>query len=240
MLWPRQSLLLRGSEYHPAVEQVGDRLKQARLAAGYATAAEAAAAHGGQEGGWHPQNVRDHEANRRGVDADQAERYGRAYRVDPAWLLFGGANRKPKGNTLVPVVGFVGADPSGQVLFSEGQGTGDQAPLPPGGTPRAVALEVRGRSMPDVAEDGALLYFEDQHTHPTREHIGRVVVCELQSGEVLVKRLLRGDQPDLWDLESIVGPTRHGVRIKWVANISAIVPPPHSQRIIVRAGTVAA
>jgi hypothetical protein len=66
-----------------------------------------------------------------------------------------------------------------------------------------------------------------------------VVVLELETGEVLVKRLLRGDTKDLWDLESVAGPLRHNERIAWVANISALIPPPISQRIITRAGMAA-
>jgi transcriptional regulator with XRE-family HTH domain len=214
---------------------VGERLRAAREAAGYATIADAARAFG-----FHKQNLADHEAERRGVSPEQAERYARAFRVDAGWLLFGGANRRPKGVDLVPIIGRVGADNEGQVILSTGQASGDQAPLPPGGSPRAVALEVSGRSMPGVADDGALIYFEEQHTEPTREHINRVVVCELDTGEVLVKRLLKGDERGLWDLESIAGPTLEGRRLAWVASITAIVPPPVSQRIIVRAGTAAA
>lgn len=212
------------------MDTIGERLKAARLAAGYETAAAAARAFG-----WHKQNVVDHEADRRGVDPEQAERYAKAYRVDPSWILWGGANRKPKPTGLVPIVGRVGADTEGRILFSTGQQSGDQAPVPPGGTNRAVAVEVDGHSMRGFADNGALIYFEEQHTKPTRDHIGRVVVVELETGEVLVKRLLRGDAAEAWDLESIVGPTLQNVRIAWVANITAIVPPPISQRIIARA-----
>jgi phage repressor protein C with HTH and peptisase S24 domain len=217
------------------MQGTGERLRQARIAAGFETASAAAEAFG-----WHKQNVRDHEAERRGIDAEQAATYGRAYRVDPAWILFGGPTRKPRRQGLVPIVGKVGADPEGVVLFATGQASGDQAPIPPGGSERAAAVEVAGHSMHGVADDGALIYFEEQHMTPLPSHIGRVVVVELATGEVLVKRLLRGEEPGSWDLESIAGPTRHSVQIKWVAHISAIIPPPVSQRVIVRAGTVAA
>lgn len=230
LLSPRQSLLLSRSGYQLAMAGIGERLRQARVAAGYPTAAAAAAAFG-----WHPQNVRDHEAERRGVDAEQAATYGHCYRVDPAWIMFGGPTKRPRLTGLVPVIGKVGADPEGRILFAAGQAAGDQAPIPPGGTERAAALEVVGHSMRGVADDGSLIYFEEQHAQPTSLHIGKVVVVELDSGEVLVKRLLKGDERGVWDLESIAGPTRHNVRIKWVANISAIIPPPVSQRVIVRA-----
>lgn len=80
----RQSHLLSPRRYRLSMQTVGERLKQARIAAGYDSAAAAAEAFG-----WHKQNVRDHEADRRGVSPDQADRYARAYRTGPAWILFG-------------------------------------------------------------------------------------------------------------------------------------------------------
>jgi hypothetical protein len=140
----------------------------------------------------------------------------------------------------VPIVGMVGADPEGRVLFATGQGTGDLAPIPPGGTDKAVALEVRGGSMPTLADDGALVYYEERHKTPTRDMFNRVVVVETETDEVLIKRLLRGSEPDTYDLESINGPIRRDVRIRWAAHFTAIIPPPVSQRVIIRAGTAAA
>lgn len=52
------------------MNSVGYRLRKARVDAGYETAADAARAFG-----WHPQNVRDHEADRRGVSPEQAAIY---------------------------------------------------------------------------------------------------------------------------------------------------------------------
>lgn len=217
------------------METAGERLRAAREEAGYESIASAARTHG-----FHKQNLADHESGRRGIDAEMAERYGRAFRVDPAWILLGGATRRPRPTGLVPIIGRVGADNDGLVIRSTGQLSGDQAPIPPGGSPRAAALEVDGHSMRGVADDGSLIYFEEQHTRPTRDHIGRVVVVEIENGDVLVKRLLKGDDANHWDLESIVGPTLQNVRINWVASVTAIIPPPVSQRIIVRAGTIAA
>jgi phage repressor protein C with HTH and peptisase S24 domain len=229
------SLSLSGYRYVFAMDTIGARLKHARLQKGYESASSAARAFG-----WHKQNVADHEADRRGVDADQAKTYGRAYSVDPSWILFGGPTKRPKASGLVPIIGKVGADPEGTILFATGQTSGDLVPAPAGHTDRAAAVEVSGHSMHGFADDGSLLFFEDQHTKPTRDHIGRVVVVELETGEVLVKRLLRGDEKDRWDLESISGPTRHNVSINWVASITAIILPPKSRELIVRAGTAAA
>jgi hypothetical protein len=135
---------------------------------------------------------------------------------------------------MVPVVGRVGANPEGDVLYASGQDGGDLAPIPPGGTDKAVALLVSGHSMRGFADDGALIYFEDQRTSPSSDMLGQVVVVETDTDEVLVKRLLRGSAPGLFDLESIAGPTRRDARLRWAAHITAIIPPFQARRIIVR------
>jgi SOS-response transcriptional repressor LexA len=132
----------------------------------------------------------------------------------------------------VPIVGRVGANPDGLVLFATGQEPGDLAPIPPGGTEKAAALLVVGHSMRGIADDGALIYFEDQKTAPTPDMLGHVVIVETDTDEVLVKRLLRGSRSGLFDLESIAGPTRQDARLRWAAHITAIIPPFQARRII--------
>ena len=137
------------------------------------------------------------------------------------------------------IVGYAGADPEGKILFAHGQGTGDWVQVPPNGSPTAQAIEIRGHSMPFFAEDGTLVWFDDQKTHPDPEMIGHVVVVQLDTDEVLIKRLLRGSEKGLFDLESIAGPTRRDVRPIWVARIINIVPPLEARRIIQRGGLAA-
>lgn len=227
LLSPCQSQLLSEPRYRFAMDGIGERLKRARKARGYKTIIAAAEAFG-----WHKQNVSDQEAERRGVSPEQADKYAKAYGVDRTWLLYGGPTPKPKRAGTIPVIGRVGADPEGRVLFAEGQRGGEVIPLPVGHSERAAAVLVSGHSMPDVADDGALIIFEEQHTKPTRQHIGKVVVAELETGEVLVKRLLRGDEPGLWDLESLAGEPRSNVRLKWVASITMVIHPPKSRELI--------
>ena len=86
--------------------------------------------------------------------------------------------------------------------------------------------------MRGVADDGALIYFEDQRTSPTSDMLGHVVVVETETDEVLVKRLLRGSRHGLFDLESIAGPTRQDARLRWAAHITAIIPPFQARRVI--------
>ena len=214
------------------------RLKQARVACGYKTARAAASAFR-----WNFNTYGSNENGNAPFSYPKAKAYAAAFGVRAEWLYDGAPPRSgqpakvseaTRGASvgMVPIIGRVGADPEGAVLFATGQSAGDLAPIPPGGTDKAVALQISGHSMRGVADDGGLIYFEDQRTPPTPDMLGHVVVVETDTEEVLVKRLLRGSRPGRYDLESIVGPTRHDCRIRWAAHITAIIPPYQARRII--------
>jgi phage repressor protein C with HTH and peptisase S24 domain len=214
------------------MEQRSERLRHARLEAGYETAAAAAEAFG-----WNRNTYASNENGNAPFSYRRAKDYAAAFGVRAEWLYdASGSMRAAAALGMVPVIGKVGADPEGAVLYATGQEAGDLAPIPPGGTDRAVALHVAGHSMRGVADDGALIYFEDQRTPPSSDMLGQVVVVETDTEEVLVKRLLRGSAPGLYDLESVAGPTRRDARIRWAAHITAIVPPFQARRIIARGG----
>ncbi len=174
--------------------------------------------------------------DRQGVSTNTIMALAPALQTTGSWLLEGiGAEE----NRLVPVIGRVGADPGGEVIYTTGQDSGDLVPVPPGGSANSVALEVSGHSMPWLARDGSLIYFESQRTPPTPDMLGFPVVVETEDGRVLVKRLLRGSRPGYYDLESERGETIADVRIVWAAEITAIIPPRQARRIIVRFGSAA-
>ena len=215
------------------------RLRSARSAAGHRTAAAAAEAHG-----WNHNTYFANENGNAPFSFTKAKLYGDAFGVRPEWL-YDGENAGADPNfvpfhqrpppELVPVIGRVGADAEGAVLFATGQEVGDLVPIPPGGSHKAVALRIVGHSMRGLADDGGLIYFEDQRTPPSPDMLGQIVVVETDGDEVLVKRLLRGSKAGRFDLESIAGPTRHDCRLRWAAHITAIIPPYQARRII-RAG----
>jgi transcriptional regulator with XRE-family HTH domain len=205
-----------------------DRLRQARLDAGYETAAAAAEAFG-----WNRNTYASNENGNAPFSYRKAKDYAAAFGVSAEWLYdAAGPVRASALAGYVPILGRVGANPEGVVLFATGQDAGDLAPIPPGGTEKAAALWVVGHSMRGLADDGALIYFEDQRTPPTPDMLGHVVVVEIDTDEVLVKRLLRGSRAGLYDLESVAGPTRQDARLRWAAHITAIIPPFQARRII--------
>jgi transcriptional regulator with XRE-family HTH domain len=84
-------LLHNESVYAFCMETPNERLKQARIAAGYSTAREAAAALGMRES-----TYMGHENGYRGFPAKQAPKYARKFKVTEEWLLYGkGAGEEP-------------------------------------------------------------------------------------------------------------------------------------------------
>lgn len=140
----------------------------------------------------------------------------------------------PAGTQMVPVIGRVGANPDDSIIYTTADDAPAWAPLPPGGTERAVGLEVVGHSMRWVAEDGALIYFEQQRNPPSENMLGDIVIVETEQGQVLVKRLLRGSKPKRFDLESQSGATLHDCKVVWAAEITAIIPAKQARKIIRR------
>lgn len=212
----------------PGMDGRAQRLRQARMDRGFETAAAAADAHG-----WSRNTYASNENGNAPFSYRRAKEYAAAFGVSPEWLYDAAGAMRPAGaDGLVPVVGRVGASPEGSVLFATGDDPVELVPIPPGGGDQARALRVVGHSMRGVADDGALIYFEDQRTPPAPDMLGHVVVVETDTDEVLVKRLLRGSRPGLFDLESIAGPMRQDARLRWAAHITAIIPPFQARRII--------
>lgn len=214
------------------------RLKLARQDAGFPTAVAAAIRFG-----WNRNTYSANENGNAPFAYRRAKVYAAAFGVGAEWLYDGAGAPdadvptvpRPAFPRMVPIIGRVGADTEGRVLFATGQEVGDLAPIPPGGTEKAVALLIVGHSMRGVADDGGLIYFEDQRTPPTPDMLGHMVVVETAGDEVLVKRLLRGSKAGRFDLESVVGVTRQNCQLRWAAHITAIIPP-HQARRIIRAG----
>jgi len=214
------------------MEERSHRLRHARTEKGFDTAAAAAEAFG-----WNRNTYASNENGNAPFSYRKAKEYAVAFGVRPEWLYdaSGPMSTPSAAGGLTRIIGWVGANPEGIVLFATGQDAGDLTPIPPGGTDNAVALRVAGHSMRGIADDGALIYFEDQRTPPTPDMLGHVVVVETDTDEVLVKRLLRGSRPGLFDLESLAGPTRQDARLRWAAHITAIIPPYQARRIIISA-----
>lgn len=132
------------------------RLKEARLKAGFKSAADGARALGiGVEG------YRHHENGIRGYKYEQAEIYARKFKTTPEWLMAGKTRefvdpgpRQARSVTLLSWVGAGRLGPVAPIESVENAGTLTIERLPPG---EWVALSVEGGSMDRIAVDGSTI-----------------------------------------------------------------------------------
>lgn len=222
------------------MSEQGDRLRKARRDAGHKSGRDGVRAL--QRAGVKA-NENTYASNENGnapFSFARAQEYASVYGVRAEWLYSGdGPMRDAAADPYVRIIGSVGANPDGRVILSQADERYDMAPSPPGAGERVVALEVEGHSMRGFADDGSLIYFENQETPPTEEMLGHIVIVETEDGQVLITRLLRGQTKGRYDLESIVGPTMENQRLRWAAFPSAIIPAYYARRQIRRASEAA-
>lgn len=134
-----------------------ERLKQARIDAGYTSASEAA-----QRFGWGEAGYRHHENGTRDYGPDAAKRYGRAFGVKPGWLL--GLERiNDRSATPSPPADRLGVNGSVAAgIWRESESWNDERrfvinlPSPIPGASR-FGLVVEGQSMDLAYEPGSVL-----------------------------------------------------------------------------------
>jgi SOS-response transcriptional repressor LexA len=133
------------------MESAGTRLRDARVAAGYGSATDAARAMGIK-----PAAYRHHENETRGIDAEAAQRYGRFYRVSPAWLLWG-QEGKSASEPSTPLISNVPAGQMAEIIDNYQPGDAEVWIDYPAKHSKVVALRVDGTSMNRISPDGSII-----------------------------------------------------------------------------------
>lgn len=182
------------------MESPNDRLIAARRDAGYERPADAARAFGWKEPTYH-----GHENGSRGLTPDAVLTYARAFKVDPAWLLWGGqrggvtAVASQDDEVTVPVYDIQASAGAGAVVDHEV--VVDQLRFPPGylrhltSSPlRNLAIvSVKGDSMSPTLNDDDIVLLD---TGKTNLGYDGLFVVEMD-GTLHVKRITRGTR-DGW------------------------------------------
>lgn len=205
-----QQLMALGNKL-PIMSEPWERLREAREAAGYLTAADAARALGVK-----PPTYTHHENGTAGLSRAGA-RYAVFFRVSLDWLLTGRGEMKPRRPSSegirIPVDGVVGAgamiEMVGEAAAIEGV---DHVELPSDGT--LGALRVTGDSMYPRFLDGETVLY-DRRPRLASDLIGAVAIVQLdEGGERLIKTIRRGSREALYTLESHNAPPLPDRRIR--------------------------
>lgn len=139
-----------------------------------------------------------------------------ALRVDPGALV--------ADSMLVDVVGYVGAG-SMITYYGEDEGSLETVDRPPGASDETVAVRVKGDSMPGVAEDRWILYYDKRVRSVPDEWVNQLCVVWLPNERVYVKKVYRGRDPGTFDLISTghYEPMRDE-EVEWSAKVQWIKP----------------
>lgn len=162
--------------------------------------------------------------------------------VSPDWLAFNqgpmvrATTVDPSGNRIdpadpddspaertVPLVGYVGAGGGVQRIQGVEDQYLDQVPAPDGWTPQTVAVEIRGDSLGSLF-DRWLVYYDEVRRPVTDDMIGKLCVVGLADDRVMVKKILRRNSDDLFDLVSEKDGPILGVAIEWAARVKTMAP----------------
>jgi SOS-response transcriptional repressor LexA len=199
----RQQCKLHVAVCYAESMSAANRLKQAREAKGFETAAEAS-----RRFGWNASTYQQHENETRSITMKSAKVYSEMLGVTPEWIMFGTESSRAS----VPVMGHVAA---GSEIFTATSGELDRIEPPPGARSEAVAVIVRGDSMFPRYFSGDILIY-DEHM-PPRHADGQECVVQMLDGRTLVKvvRFRAGTVT----LESYNSPPIYDAAIEWVAPI---------------------
>ena len=138
--------------------------------------------------------------------------------IEPPRLIGGGPLRPPKA----PLIGYVGAGAIAH-FYADGQGPFDEVPAPDAASPKTVAVQIRGHSL-GALFDNWLVFYDQVRDAPDEALIGRMCVCGLSDGRVLVKALKRGQVAGLWTLLSNTEPPIYDVALDWAALVREMRP----------------
>ncbi|MFH6780809.1 MULTISPECIES: LexA family transcriptional regulator [Methylobacterium] len=216
----------------------GERLRQARLAAGYRSARDAAL-----QNAWPESTYRAHEAGSRTIGQDDAERYAERFRRDGVevtakGLLFGDddAPEPPaEGGSLAgAVVGVKGLISAGGLIETGDEQIGAGGDLfritvPFGVPPGTIAFRVAGLSMYPKYEPDDVVLCAEAGEGPDRLLDLYAAVTTVE-GHRFLKKILRGSQRGTYHLESHNAPLMPDRRLVWASGIISTVHAQHWSR----------
>ena len=181
--------------YGLAMKEISERLRRARIEAGFESAAAACSRFG-----WTPTTYAGHENGSRGFSQRTAEEYARAFKMTPEWLLFG------RTGDIQPILDDVALVPVYSVYASAGPGAlvtseeiVDRLAFPPNylrhitkSKPEHLAIiGVKGDSMSPTLKDDDLVMIDTKKVDLSYD--GLFVIRD--GGEaLLVKRIGRASR----------------------------------------------
>ncbi|MCJ2068296.1 helix-turn-helix domain-containing protein [Methylobacterium sp. J-030] len=194
-----------------------ERLRWARINAGFPSAAQAARRLGVPYG-----TYAGHENGLRGVKESELERYAKAFGVTVIWLIYGD-EQEDLENQLVPYFGLAGFHPEGR-LDGVVEAMNTNWLTYPRISDRPLAyIVVAGNLARGIADREWHITIERNFTPPDEDHIGCLCVCKIKGGNYFLRTLQRGRKNGRFDLEGPTFETRRDEQVEKVSFVSTIL-----------------
>lgn len=200
--------------------KIGERLRAARVAAGFKSTAAVA-----ERFGWTRSTYASHENGQTPTPPIEAlQEYARAFRVPLAYLIDGSQPMSVKRLPGLAILGFAGAGERVEIFADNDPHLLGEIE-PPSANDGYAAVEVRGDSMKPVYQSGDYLFIRRTVSWSLGQLIGRDCVVETERGRVYVKSVKRGSKPGHVDLISYLDGVEPflDVVLKWGAPVEWIM-----------------
>lgn len=136
-----------------------------------------------------------------------------------------GAEAGKAAPTTVPLMGYLGAGAEVEPEFEQVPPEGlDQIELPFSLDEDLIAFTVRGDSMLPFYKDGATIVVYREQKRPLTTFYGEEAAVRTSDGRRFIKTIMRG-QDDTVTLYSSNASPIESVRLEWIGEIFAVLPP---------------
>lgn len=193
-----------------------ERLRRARIAAGYDGPKEAAESLGVSRS-----TYTQHENGTRGFTRKTAVQYAKKFKVSLDWLLDGRGPQGPRDLERNRLLGRVGAGAEVH-RFPEGATHLGDSNLPTD-LPAGNVVEIEGDSQYPL-QPGWLIVYGPENQGVSDNLIGKLCVVQVLDGPTLLKTLKKGSKKGVFRLESWNAPPREDVKLEWAAMVVDIRP----------------
>jgi phage repressor protein C with HTH and peptisase S24 domain len=143
------------------------------------------------------------------------------------WLMSGVGDNAPRS---IPVMGYLGAGAEVEPEFEQVPPEGlDQVDMPFAIPDDLIAFVVKGDSMLPFYKDGTTIIVYRHQKRPIEAFYGEDAAVRTSDGRRFIKTIMRGEGGTInlisWNAQPI-----EGVRLDWIGEVFAVLPPSHLRR----------
>lgn len=158
-----------------------------------------------------------------GVSTRTLAKLAPVLRTTVEWLMTGSG--EGAASRMVPLMGYLGAGAEVEPDFEQVPPEGlDQIELPFSLDEDLIAFRVRGDSMLPFYKDGATIVVYRDQKRPLESFYGEEAAVRTSDGRRFIKTIMRGQEDTVTLYSSNASPIEN-VRLEWIGEIFAVLPP---------------